>query len=80
MPDESSGYAVALDFGQMELHMNVPDVFAALDMAPLEALACLSAAVHVVALLSPLGLSRLGHLQVRVVLSAGRAHVAELLP
>lgn len=74
-PDGGLGFALPVDVAQAKARVNVPDLFAALDMAPTEALACLAAAAHVVALLSGEGVRRLAHLQPVFADSRVRVHL-----
>jgi DNA helicase MCM8 len=74
-PDGGLGFALPVDFAQAKARVNVPDLFAALDMAPTEALACLAAAAHAVGLLSGDGRSRLAHLQPVFADSRVRVHL-----
>ena len=74
-PDGGLGFALPVDVAQAKARVNVPDLFAALDMAPTEALACLAAAAHAVALLSGEGRARLAHLQPVFADSRVRVHL-----
>lgn len=53
-----------LDYAALKARAEIPDLFAALDMAPAEGLPCLRAAVHEVIYNSPVGRRELPHLQV----------------
>jgi len=75
VPDGALDYALPWDMTQVKARVNVPDLFAAVDMAPTEALACLAAATHAVALFSPHGKQRLGHLQPVLAESRVRVHL-----
>ena len=46
---------VALDFTQLKARADIPDLFAALELAPPEAMLCLRAAIHEVVFNSPVG-------------------------
>ncbi len=61
--DEGTGYSLALDYARLRELVPIPDLFAALDLAPGEALSCLAAAAHAAALLSPAGAAALPALQ-----------------
>ena len=53
-----------LDYVALKARADIPDLFAALEMAPAEGLPCLRAAVHEVVFNSPVGRSELPHLQI----------------
>ena len=61
--DPGCDYSLPLDYAKLREVVPVPDLFAALDLAPAEALACLAAAAHGAALLSPRGVAQLPALQ-----------------
>jgi hypothetical protein len=61
--DAGCDYSLPLDYAKLREVVPVPDLFAALDLAPAEALACLAAAAHGAALLSPRGVAALPALQ-----------------
>ena len=73
--DEGVGYSLALDYARLRQVVPIPDLFAALDLAPAEALACLSAAAHAAALLSPAGAAALPALQPVLPESRVRVHL-----
>ena len=53
-----------LDYAALKARADIPDLFAAIEMAPVEALPCLRAAVHEVVFNSPVGRKELPGLQV----------------
>ena len=53
-----------LDYVALKARADIPDLFAALEMAPAEGLPCLRAAVHEVIFNSPVGRKELPHLQI----------------
>jgi DNA helicase MCM8 len=53
-----------LDYVALKARADIPDLFAALEMAPAEGLPCLRAALHEVIFNSPVGRAELPHLQV----------------
>ena len=55
---------VALDFTQLKARADIPDLFAALELAPPEAMLCLRAAIHEVVFNSPVGRRELPHMQI----------------
>lgn len=61
--DPGAGYSLPLDYARLREVAPIPDLFAALDLAPAEALACLAAAAHGAALLSQRGVAELPALQ-----------------
>ena len=61
--EDGAGYSLALDYARLREVVPIPDLFAALDLAPAEALSCLAAAAHAVALLAPVGINALPALQ-----------------
>ena len=59
----SGGLSLALDHAALVATCEAADLFAALDVAPSEALLCLSIAAHAAALVSLAGVTSLPHLQ-----------------
>ena len=55
---------VELDFTQLKARADIPDLFAALELAPPEAMLCLRAAIHEVVFNSPVGRRELPRLQI----------------
>ena len=53
-----------LDYAALKARADIPDLFAAIEMAPVEGLSCLRAAVHEVVFNSPVGRKELPGLQV----------------
>ena len=53
-----------LDYEALKARADIPDLFAALELAPAEAMPCVRAAVHEVIHNSPIGRKELPHLQV----------------
>ena len=56
--------SLELDYVALKARADIPDLFAALEMAPAEGLPCLRAAVHEVVFNSPVGRKELPHLQI----------------